>query len=271
MGHGQRGGAVGIKYTCIWVVFATLLFTPQAQAQSLFGGSKGLKGDRSLAAPIMGQSAVDSVWRILRLTTSRDLTISDVARDRDNVTLFQNIVSSASLAAGAADSSAVLDTHALRHLKLLLHVTPLATASAANDTGVIVRLAVQFREQLGGLSDSSSTFAEYMYGTQPSLGGNTATDTSQVGQVQSGNDFTPWSGEYVFTFQAKRNAHGSGLAVNGHTFYYPKGISYSLDGLFGKDVWFNRLSVRIRNISSVGAAGGGKAATVTAHLVGVSL
>ena len=173
---------------------------------------------------------------------------------------FNSIIDPSTLAAGAADSSAVLDTHRMRLGTLLFKVVP--------GTGVSThyRLAVQVRIHLNGADDSLSTFSVMRdFGGDGLARASTAgADTSAGGHYITGSATVPWSGEFVVSAARNRNAPGSGVAAV--AFSYPSGIAVPLSNFYGRDIWAPYISVRVRNISS-GAFSG----VVTVHLVGSPL
>jgi hypothetical protein len=198
---------------------------------------------------------------------------------------FASIISNASLALGAADSSAILDTHRMR-LGMLLFKCSNGTTTGTGDTTVAFRVAYQIRTHLNGSSDSSSVFPIYLYG-RSDVGAVTTsagqTDTTSQGQLMTGTPTTalnatpdantPWSGEYTLVIQAKRFAHGSSIAVNGHTYYYPNGIAIPLSSIFGRDIYSPYTSVRVRvmTVEKANAAFATEGLAITVSLVGTPL
>lgn len=170
---------------------------------------------------------------------------------------YQAIIQNTALAAGSADSSAILDTHRMRLGMLLFKITP-----GTGNPG-ITRLAVQVRCHLNGLSDSSSTFAVYLNGGKdtPAIGVG-AVDTSNAGHQVTGSATAPWSGEFVVTANNNRNSPVNNVAAT--VFSYPNGIAVPLNNLFGREVWSPYTSVRVRVIS-------GNTSAVTVSLVGTPL
>jgi hypothetical protein len=108
-------------------------------------------------------------------------------------------------------------------------------------------------------------------------------DTSQQGHLYSGvpqtgiaatpGSNTTWSGEFTLFISAKRNAHGDGLNVNGHTFYYPNGIAIPLQSIFGRDIYSPYTSVRVRLMAAQKGSASLTTATLkyTVHLIGTPL
>lgn len=155
-----------------------------------------------------------------------------------------NAVIVTNLAVGAADSSIVLDVHKYSYLKLLIKAIP---RGGANTT---VRLGIQFREMMNGNVDSTSVFAEYTGGRSDMgvLAGTSGTDSTFAGHIVTGSATTPWSGEYTLTFNGNRSAVPAGVVAS--VYSYPNGVSIPLDTMFGRQVRFNRLQVRIRNMNA---------------------
>lgn len=218
----------------------------KADPQSTDGRSGGV--DSALYVPSGGTDASGTNRKALYSTT-RALSTYDEDRDRDKVTLWQSLMSNASLAAAAGDSSGVIDVHAYRYLKLLLKATPIG--AAANTT---VRLAFQFRECMNGNADSSSSFPEYQYGRSDMgvLAGTTGVDTTFSGHLVTGTVSLPWSGEYVV--QINMNRGGTGATGTALIFSYPNGISIPLDNFFGRAARFSKLQIRMRNLNITGPA-----------------
>jgi hypothetical protein len=188
--------------------------------------------------------------KINTMSSTGGLSIYDEDRDRDKVTLWQDLLSKASLAAGVADSNDVpVDVHAYRYLKILVKVTPIG--AAVNTTA---RLAVQFRECMNNNVDSTSTFAEYQYGMFPvgSITASTQNDTTVAGQLAVGSISEAWSGEFVIKVNMNRSAPASGVAAI--PFSYPNGMSIPLDSFFGRNARFNKLQIRVRNMNVTGPA-----------------
>ena len=236
-----------------------LLVAGAAFAQQSGDGSHYLLGGDNTLLRVGGMSRTDSLKYMLSMTPGGSaLYTQEYAPNRDNVVQFEQIISS-SLVGGTADSSAVMNVHGLRHLKLLLKFA--VQTAGVLDTLSTVRFAIQFREHLNGLSDTTSTFAEYR--VNQLLETTAARDTLNFGQLLSGGGGTPFSGEFCVSYSLNRQARG-GVAAAPLLFTYPNGIAVLCDRIFGSDAWWNKLSIRIRNLSP-------KTITVTAHLVGVSL
>jgi len=161
-----------------------------------------------------------------------------------NAIFTQQIINNASFVIGFADSSAVLDVHAYEHLKLLIHVTPLATKTA------VVHFAVQIREHWNSQVDSSSTFTEIWAGNAPVTTAATAVaDTAAVGHLFTGSNVLPWSGEFVVDYDPARASQPTGVV-----YAYPSGISVPLDRIFGTNHWFDKMSVRVRQMTGAACA-----------------
>lgn len=211
-------------------------------------GSGQLSGG-TLSGPI--SPTVGSTFIIVGVNADGSLKIQEASPDRDKVLSLRDWFTSASIAAGAGDSSGVEDVHAYRYLKTLWKVTPIG--AAVNTT---VRLGVSFRECLDGAVDSTSAFNEYQYGVFP-VGSITASSRSDT--TIAGHLITPtvpateaWSGEYVLTFNMNRSAPGSGAAAL--VWSYPNGLSIPLDSFFARAARFNMLQMRVRNLNLTGPA-----------------
>lgn len=222
----------------------------KADPQSTDGRSGGV--DSALYVPSGGTDASGTNRKALYSTT-RALSTYDEDRDRDKILSGSApLLTNTSLAIGAADSNATpLDVHTYSWLKLCIKGTPLA--QGGNDTTSIVRLILQFRECLNNNTDSTSVFPEYGWNT--TLGAAVSgADTTLSGHLVRGNAGSPWSGEYVIEFNAKRNAVTSSISVNGRLFYYPNGIAIPLDVLVGHRARFKYLQVRARNAGNITTA-----------------
>lgn len=200
---------------------------------------------------IGGYSSADTSFIGAKMSTTGGLSIYDEDRDRDKFTLWRDVISNASLAAAALDSSGTsyTDVHAYRYLKLLIKAVPIG--AAANTT---VRLAFQFREVMDGILDSTNTVPEYMYGRSDVgvLSGTTGVDTTFSGHLVTGTVSLPWSGEYVVTFNMNRSAPASAVAANIAS--YPNMVGISLDSIFGRPMRFAKLNIRVRNLNISGPA-----------------
>jgi len=194
----------------------------------------------------MGTVQADTTAKDLATTTTGGLVVSDEGRDRNASLGWTSIISNTAIGLGAADSSSVINTSALRHLMFCMKVVPASNATV--DTISIVRFAVQFRVHVNSQTDSASTFPVYFYAS--SLLGQSATpnDTSLAGHLVHGTASIPWSGEYTLTFARNRVGVYNAIAATGFLFNYPSGVAIPLDGLFGRDVYFPNLSIRVRNM-----------------------
>ena len=219
----------------------------------------------------------------LRVTSLGHLTTVEQDPAMDGNLTFASIISNSGLAFGAADSSAILDTHRIR-LGMLL-IKPVPGGAGTVDTATVARLIFQVRTHLNGQADSSSTFALYSYGKND-MGASAAsaqTDTTQQGHIVDGVPLTAqlatpsaqtaWSGEFTVLVSGKRSAHGNSIAINGHTYYYPNGIAIPLSSILGREVWSPYTSVRVR-VAAIYKAGVPVATGTVAvgvHLVGTPL
>lgn len=266
----MKGG--GVKY--LLAALGVAVFGVWAWAT--YAGTEAQDGQstrQQLATPIMGGIvSADTTVKTFRMTSDGYLRVAEASPNRDANLRFESIIDNlttgGSLAYNAGDSSAVLDVHRLRHMKLLIKAVP-KTSSA--DTSAVVRLAFQVRIHLNGqpASDTTATFAEY-FGGLSTVGVSAAAgaDSNVYGHIFTGGRGStgglPWSGEFVVQIQAKRSAHGNSIAVNGHDWYYPSGIALSLDNLAGRDFWADYISVRVRNLTNTPCA-------VLVHLIGTPL
>lgn len=184
---------------------------------------------------------------------SGNAKVVETAPNRDANFTYSNIINSASIAAAAADSSAILDVHNMRLGTLLFKVTPVS-----GGVGLITRLAVQVRIHMNGGSDSLSTFAVYPYGQGPTFA-PTVLDTMNAGHLFTGSGTVPWSGETVLTFNGNRNSPLNAVAAT--AFSYPNGVAIPLSSLTGRDFYADYISIRVRNVT-------GPAAKVAVSLIG---
>jgi len=209
---------------------------------------------------------------------SGNLATSEQYPAMDQNLTFASVISNASIAAGIGDSSAVLDTHRMRLGTLLIKCTPLSVTGA--DSLNIVRLGVQIRTHLNGVSDSSNTFAYYMYGRSDQGGVAAASqiDTSAVGQLFNAVNLTAsenstYSGEFVVAVAISRMAPGTSIvgSMGQRTFFYPNGIAIPLSSIFGRDIYSPYTSIRVRNLGTSGATPTNRAVALTVSLVGTPL
>lgn len=263
---------------------ALALYAGTASAQPIGTDGRQIRG--ALSGPLqMGVDRTDSTARATTMNSDGTLSTKEASPARDANLTFQDIINNfgvSALAIGAADSSAVLDTHDMRLGMLLIKAAVAGTGTV--DTTVAVRIAVQLRTHLGGVDDSMSAFPIYLYGNSPLGAAGTAhVDTTVQGHIYNATSltglsatptaWTAWSGEQTILIHAKRNAHGSSIAINGHTHYYPNGIAIPLSSIFGRDIYSPYTSVRIRVMSAHKGAATFSTATVfvAAHLVGTPL
>src|SRR5690349_18289377 len=159
-----------------WLLLALLWAVP-ALAQSTYGTEGNVVnptiGDATHAsgkagAPggqiVCGYFAGDTTYRCLHLDTNGNLKVTEgTTANRENWARF-SLISNAALATGVADSCGVQDVHAYRHLKLLIRITP------SSPTAKLTRIGLQIRTHDNQGTDSTSTYAEYFYGTGPAIG-----------------------------------------------------------------------------------------------------
>ena len=213
-----------------------------------------------------------------RVTSAGHATTVEQDPAMDGNLTFPSCISLSTLAGGAGDSSAVLDTHRMRLGTLLIKGT-VQTIEAADSTngGNVVRLGVQIRTHLQGASDSMSVFPFFPYGRTDI--GSQATTASQTDTTVSGHLIggvnhaatvnTQWSGEFIVLVDGNRGGPGGGApATFSRAWSYPNGIAIPLSSIFGRDIYSPFTSVRIRNL---GNGNGVKSIIVTASLVGTPL
>jgi hypothetical protein len=232
-----------------------------------------------------GVNPIDSTSVPFQFDSNGNQKVAEAFPLSDQNLTFASIISNASLALGAADSSAILDTHRMR-LGMLLIKASNGTTTGTADTTVTTRIAIQIRTHLNGGSDSASTFPIYLYGRSDVGAVVTSagqTDTTSQGHLIDGKPITavlatpsansPWSGEYTVVIENKRFAHASSIDVNGHTFYYPSGIAIPLSSIFGRDIYSPYTSVRVRvmTVMKAGANFATQGLAITMHLVGTPL
>lgn len=236
-----------------WMALAVLalLAAGVVMAQTTAQNGQATRGVQQ-GALIGGLGYTDSSMQVPGVNpTTHALYSEEQSKDRDYVQYWPpaQVISTASLAAAAGDSTtSPIDVHAYRHLKLLIKCTPIG--ASVNTT---VRLAFQFREHVAQLTDSNSTFAEYLY-SRMDHGTTTASvvDTTMAGHLVTGSVSLPWSGEYVVTINMNRSAPANGAAAN--IFSYPNGVSIPLDSFYGRPARFEYLSIRVRNLNITGPA-----------------
>jgi hypothetical protein len=210
----------------------------------------------------------------LKTDASGNLYMTNSSPLQDNNLTFASIISQSSLAAGAADSSAVLDTHAMRLGMLLIKATPQSVTGA--DSLATVRIGIQIRTHLNGAADSSSTFAIYQYGVVPSMAITAGVDTAYFGQIANGLNLAAssqgtFSGEFNVAIAINRIGPGTSIlgSLGQRLFYYPNGIAIPIQNLFGRDIYSPYTSIRVRNLGTAGPAN--RTCIVTVSLVGTPL
>jgi hypothetical protein len=259
-----------------------LLFAGTALGQTVI--QDGTSFRRQLqGAPKMNLVDADSTGRLDRSDASGNQYVREAFPIYSQTTQFENLINNAGLALGVADSNAnPVDTRQVRLGMLLIKAWLAGTGTV--DTTCVARIAIQIRTHLNNQADSASTFAIYRYGVVPAMQATAfAADTSQEGHLYSGVPITEilatpsantaWSGEYTFLVSGKRNAHGNGFAINGHTYYYPNGMAIPLATLFGREVYSPYTSVRVRVMTFQKGAANLSTGTVgiAVHLIGTPL
>ena len=231
-------------------LFASLALAQGGEGQKVYNWS----GQRTLVV-----NRADSTQHVTSGDASGNASVVEQYPIPDMTISQANIIYNAALIVGAADSSAVLDVHRMRHGMLLFKITPSVGAGRIN------RIAVQVRAHLGGGNDSLTTFAFYPYG-QSDQGAQATiasqTDTTTVGHLITGSASAPYSGEFTIVANGVRNS--TGAAGAGQAYAYPNGIAIPIESLFGRTFWAPYMSVRVRNLV-------GPTCAITVHLVGSAL
>lgn len=272
-----------------WAAVAALMALPVAVmvwAQTVQqDGSRTDPGRRGSGQGMLigGINSSDTTFVIPRFNSSGSLQVAEASPAYDTAVGPFTLLDNVTLALGAADSNGTpVDTRRMRLGMLFIKANIQGTGTV--DTTTVAQLAIQIRSHLNAGTDSASVFPIYHYGAVPvNVATAVAADTSSQGHLYSAVPFgdalatpqanTAWSGEYVVKINAKRNAHASSVAVNGHTFYYPNGIAIPLSSLFGRDIYSPYTSVRVRVlwVAKGAAVLTGGQVKVSAHLVGTPL
>jgi hypothetical protein len=239
----------------VGALLALGITAPVAHAQEAVGdGAKTIP----VGVKIAGVFFSDSTGRVWAMDTNHNGKVVEQFPAYDQNLTVPLINNSIGLTLGSADSSAVIDTHRMRLGMLVFKPFPGSGNAGGVDTTTIWRIAYQVRTHVNGGTDSSSYAAIYNYGNVPQMSatGAVAADSSVAGQIQDGVPITAqtatpsanttWSGEYTLLIEAKRFAHGSAIAINGHTYYYPNAMAISLSSLFGREVYSAFTSLRVR-------------------------
>lgn len=235
-----------------------MLFAVPAYGQTVVQDGQSTRGVQQIQ---LGGGIVpaDSTGRAFRMTADGFLRIEEANPLSSNFVQSAYIIGSpagVSLAAGAADSSAVINVAEYRTLGLYFKLTPGTGAGRDN------RIAVQIRAHLNGVSDSLSTFTWHPEPVS-NLGVSASTnDTTLVyGHLITGSATVPWSGEFQIVADGVRNSPVNGVALVAYS--YPNGIYVQLRTPYG-GFWAPYMSVRVRNLV-------GPTCVASVHLVGTSL
>ena len=160
---------------------AALLAVSVAHAADFTDGQKVDRSGRGTSGALVGGwSKADSTGRYLRFDQDGNLYTVDAFRDRDHI-LTPTSIYSGQIAAGAADSSGVVDLSSYRTVALLIQCGGAPNAWQ--------RFAVNARYNLGGLSDSLSLFTIPVAAYDDSIstyGGATRTTFPAVGALGAG-------------------------------------------------------------------------------------
>ena len=212
-----------------------------------------------------------------RVTSAGHATVEEQSPAMDANLTFTNIISNASLAPGAADSSTVQDTHRMRIGMLLIKCTPLNVTGA--DSLGLSRIAVQVRVHLTSAADDSmNTFVIYPYARsdQGAVAAASQVDTVMAGQTFNAVNLaasvnTAQSGETVVAIAMNRIGPGTSAlgSLGQRTFAYPNGIALPLSSVFGRDIYSPYTSIRVRNLGGSGAAN--RSVKITVSMVGSPL
>ncbi len=193
----------------------------------------------------------------LKTDASGNLYTTESQPPMDASMVFANVINNTALAVAAADSNAApLDTRRMRLGMLLIKVWP-AIGSAQR----INHIALQIRTHLYGGTDSLSTFVINPYGQ--GQGGISATlpDTTQMGHLLLPTASVVGSGEIdIATDGARVGPNGSASTI----FFWPSGIAIPIQSLYGRDVYSQYTTIRVRNLS-------GPTCAITVHLIGTPL
>lgn len=200
----------------------------------------------------------DTTFKMLTFDSDGNLMTLEAAPAFDQNGIAQDIIVNTGLANGSADSSGMIDTHKWRVSGLLIKAVPSTGTSAAG------AIAVQIRTHLGGVDDSSHTFAWYPISVDPRSGDADGIypDTLNVGHITTGSASAVWSGEFTVTIARNRNAPANGVAAV--AFQYPSGIYIPLSNFYGTDFWSPWTSVRVRVMR-------GNTTAITVHMIGTPL
>lgn len=239
-----------------WIaMLASLLVATSAFAQGDLTQS-GVKptGAGGAAQPVkiipIGGASSDSVRWVLPINTAgTGVATSDISRDRDNTLttmLFTGTIFSDTTSFCSDSTSQPLDVHSYRFLKLVFFITPQDSSfNTAGDN--YFRFAVQLREHINGITDSTGVASEY--GLPESNNGVTKmgtaapqTDSLQIGQITQPLSRQVGSDEFEIIVDQGRQGTIAAGQINPKL---PRGIAIPIQW-YGSPHQFMKLSVRFR-------------------------
>jgi hypothetical protein len=227
------------------VVMPDTTWSQQADGQPLYSG----RGNPPKGLPIGGMIRADSTFQLFTTDANGALRTVDDTPDREANTSFVLWSGAAgdTTAVGMADSTAIMDTHGLRHLGLMLKAfwTPTATI-------LTLRIAVQVRAHPTASADSVNTYPWAWTNVLNATGATS--DTVRVGQNLTPDTVTPSSQELVVVF----NQAGGNWTTRSRV-YIP------LYNNQGTEYWAPFTSIRVRVLGGAGVA------TLWGTLVGTPL
>lgn len=185
--------------------------------------------------------------------------LNEAAKDRDNYVIVPvcddtlsnggGVSASNANVGGAmaftAESSLVIPTYMYHHFTLLMRVVPVFSAAA--DSAVTYRIAVQVRKHTDQTNDSSSTFAWTSW-TNAALVA-TADSTGNAGQTFMASGAFAGQSERTFVFVGARG-RGNGNSRQAAAMSWPDGIAVDLIDSRGQWYWSPYTSIRVRIIGN---------------------
>lgn len=163
--------------------------------------------------------------------------VDDAARDRDSY-LEPTLIYTGTIAAGAADTTSIVNLSGYRTVALLVQCT---FGSAAADSQGWQRYAFQCRYNLGGAADSLSLFSIPVQG-----GDSSGVFVRWTGQTPTAGVFGP--DEFPVTI-VNTKSHPSAQSVS-----TPQGRVFPILMPYSASGWPARCSFRIRNVARPKAA-----------------
>ena len=226
------------------LLVVALLMAGTAWGQADYdGGQKSSK----LGGRAVGGYDADSLFRAMEFDASGHLKTSEQAPLTTGMTTWQLLDGSlTTLASAAGDSCAPFATNGVKLYSIT--VKCVAQSGGVGSLGE-VRLAIQLRKNIDGSADSLRTSAFYPLYSMDNSAAAALADTINAGHLRSGSTSTPWSGEFVLTFDGTR------LGPNGTSalFFYPNAQTHLLGNLYGSPLVTEYASMRVRNLSITSA------------------